>query len=108
MNPRKLDKLIHVLRAREVQDASGQDVPVEWPRLHRKVPAEVEEVTGGKTTRGRQVEASVTSTVMIRFLRDLTTADRIEYGERVLSIVRALDPDQTQTWMELHCSDAVD
>lgn len=105
MNPRKLDKLIDVLRKRTVQDAAGQEVAVDWPKLHRKLAAEVSEVTGGKTQRGRQVEATVTTAIVMRCIRDLTTEDRILYEGRTLSIVRALDPDQQGRWLELHCSD---
>lgn len=101
----KLDKRIDVLRKRELQDAAGQEVAVDWPKLHRKLPAEVEEVTGGKTQRGRQVEATVTTAIVIRFIRDLRSEDRILYDGRTLSIVRALDPDQDGRWMEIHCSE---
>jgi SPP1 family predicted phage head-tail adaptor len=105
MNPRQLNKLIDVLRKQTAQDASGQEVATAWPKLHRKLPAEVEEVSGGKTQRGRQVEATVTTVVTIRNLRDLTPEDRVAFDGRTLSIVRTMDPDGKSEWLEIHCSE---
>lgn len=105
MNPRKLDKLVDVLRAVPTTDAAGQLVAGEFKKWLRKVPAAYAETGGGKSPRGLQVEATVTSVFTIRYLRDVTSEHRLGYDGREYHIIRVVDVDGDKQWCEIHCSD---
>ncbi|MBA3485189.1 MAG: phage head closure protein [Pirellulales bacterium] len=100
----RLNVLIDVLRAKKVRDAAGEEVQ-EFAKHHRKVPAAYAETSGGKSPRGLQVEATVTSVFTIRYLRDVSDQDRIGYDGREYTIIRIVDVDGNKQWAEIHCSD---
>jgi uncharacterized phiE125 gp8 family phage protein/SPP1 family predicted phage head-tail adaptor len=100
VNPRRCDKQIDVLRSHDVRDKAGQQIKYFKP-LHKNVPAKYEEVAGGETVRGLQVEASVEAIFTIGFLSDITEEDRIQYGARCLEIERLLDRRGDGQWLEI-------
>ena len=111
MSPRRLNSVINVLKPHERRDQDTGAEITTYDRYHRGLPAYREDVSGGVTRRGTQVEANVSAIFTIRFLRDMETNYRIEIPsasgggqESQYDIVSILDRDGHSRWLEIHCS----
>lgn len=101
MNPRRLDKLITILRDRRRQGESGALESLGWRPHHRKVPATFAETDAGETLRGEQIEARTTAVFTIPFLRDVERTDRVEFEGTQYEIVGLLDRAGDRQWLEI-------
>ena len=78
-----------------------------WEPLPRgtNVPASIMAVTGGERIRGQQIEATATSLIELHFFEEITTKMRVKFGDRLLNIVRAYDPDGGRCKTFLQCKE---
>jgi len=89
------------------EDAAGQ--PIEsWSTLDgfSNVPAEVMETGGSETLRGKQVSATATHVVRLRYAPGVTTEHRITWEGRTLNIEQARNPDGRRIELWLECTEA--
>lgn len=71
--------------------------------------AEVTETSGTERTRARQVSASATHRVLLRYREELTAAMRAIWGERTLLVIeppRPVEGEPPRSWMQLICREA--
>lgn len=91
-----------------VDASTGQPVRT-WATVVANEPAAFEQVTGGETLRGRQVEANVTAIFTVRFrsntysVEQRITHNGIEYG-----IVRVMPVEGGRRYIELRCKASED
>lgn len=90
------------------RDASGQAVEEEPTAIGSAVPAKIEAVSGGETRRGKQVDATATHLVTIRYRTGIQTTDFFLWGARRLNLVGSpLDRDGRTQWLDVQCKEAV-
>lgn len=69
------------------------------------VPAAIEELSGTELEKAKQLVATATTRVTIRYYEGLTTADRVQFGDRVLNIGHILNFDNRNFSLVLTCSE---
>jgi head-tail adaptor len=104
----QLNQLITILKG---FDSSGVgETTTEYKDFYKCIPAKQEDVSGGETRRGQQVEASVKAVFVIPFLEGVSPHWRVRLingtrNEPTFDIISVLDKDGMRTWLELHCGD---
>lgn len=66
-------------------------------------PASFEQVSGGETNRGRQVEAGVVAVFVVNYRDGYSTTDRVIFDGTTYSIVRVEHPEGIKRFTLLHC-----
>lgn len=106
----QLNTLINILKSKDSQNSDTGETETTYSSYHRKIPAKKEDVSGGSTRRGLQVEESVRSVLTVPFIDDVSPHWRVEIikaghdNNETLEIVSILDREDRREWMELHCS----
>jgi head-tail adaptor len=105
----QLNAKINLLSPVNTTDAAGE-VTTTYEKTHQRIPAMREEVSGGSTRRGLQVEESVRTVLTIPYVSGVTPEWQVELlgpsgVERTLEIVSAIDRSDPKWWLELQCSD---
>lgn len=93
---------ITVQTATTAVDASRQKI-VTYVTRWTGEPAAIEEVSGGETVRGRQVEAGVSVLFRVNYRPGYSVTDRIIYDGQNYGIVRIETPDGVKRFHWLHC-----
>lgn len=109
MNPRNLNTIVNLLiPARRRDDQTGEET-LTHQRYHRKVPADWEDVSGGVTRRGQQVEAEAEAIFRVHYIEGVADDWRVEVVETgaVFDIKAILDRRGTRRWLELQCARVV-
>lgn len=88
------------------QDEHGQPIET-WATFRKRVPAQVEGVSGSEGARGEQVLPTVTDLVRLRYLDGVTPRMRVVHDTRVLNIEQAIDPSGHRRELHLQCKEAV-
>lgn len=97
---------VTILRPALTRDAAGQEVEGATPTTVLQAWAEVLDAGGGETIRGRQVAATATHLVRLRYTSTaIGSTDYLLWGTRRLNIVHAADPDGRRVVLELHCKE---
>lgn len=70
-----------------------------------QVWAAIEPIQGREFWAQQQVQSEVTIRIRIRYLSGVTSAMRVLYGSRVLTIESVIDPQEKHKEMQLMCSE---
>lgn len=91
---RRLRETITLQRENATQDAHGQSVPT-WTNVDDSVRAEVRQISGFESTQSGQQIATLSYDVTMRYRSDITVTPqhRFKWGERLLNVTSAIDPD---------------
>jgi len=81
---------------------SGQPTRT-WGTFKLNEPASYDEVRGGETFRGSQVEASITAVFTVRYDADYKPTMRVYHNSRYYHIVFARRVRGYDRYIELHC-----
>lgn len=96
---------VEIQRRTLAQDDYGG--PVEsWLTLRTRFAA-VESVAGSEPRRAEQPQAQITHRVTLRRDTDVTPADRIRWGERVLNITSILQENRWKDHTVIECREVV-
>jgi SPP1 family predicted phage head-tail adaptor len=110
MHARDLRDGVWIEAATVVRDAQGGEHKTWAPDASLPNPqwANFRSVGGKEKIEGGAVTTSATKAVTLRFC-EVTPAHRIKVrnGGRVLSILTVRDPDDSKTWIECECIEAV-
>ncbi len=98
---------VDIVAPNNTQADSGQMIPGWDVYIARGVPASFEIVSGGSTVRDQQIEEGVTTLFTLRFRTDVTVQHRLEFGGRMLGIVRVQDPDGHRRVIMIQCKEVV-
>lgn len=96
---------ITVQSAVEDIDASRQRTITYVNRLVNE-PSTFEQVTGGETNRGRQIEAGVTAVFKVNRRSDYSNTDRIVFRGQTYGVVRTDNPEGVERFTVLYCKAA--
>lgn len=88
-----------------VVETTGQPVRT-WADTFTDEPAAFEQVSGGETLRGRQVEANVAAVFTVHFREGYSTGMRVVYGGKAYGIERVMPVEGGRRYIELHCKAA--
>lgn len=86
----------------EAIDASRQPV-ITWTDELTNQPAKYEQVSGGETTRGKQVEAGVVALFTVNYRSEYTPQKQILFRGVSYGIVRVDNPDGIKRYMDIYC-----
>jgi SPP1 family predicted phage head-tail adaptor len=84
------------------QDEAGQPVVTHRDWLVDE-PASYEDVSGGETARGRQVEASVTAIFTVRYRPGYETTHAVKYDGHTYGVVQVVKVQGQDRYRELMC-----
>ncbi len=76
-----------------------------WTPVGDPIWSEVVTLSGSEREQARQIYASATDTVRIRYRSDITTENRIKFGTRILNIGRLDNIDQRNIEIVLFCGE---
>lgn len=102
---------IQIQAATEAANALGELTPT-WAKINGGDRwAKIEPVALVAQRReyvdGPQVLADVTHRITMRYMSGITVRHRIVYGTRTFGIQMVIDPDETQTTLELLCKESI-
>ena len=83
----------------------GGAVPPSWAD-EDEVWAAIEPLRGRTYFAAAQANAELTHKVTIRYRAGLLPSWRVLFGERALSIVSVINPEERNRWLELMCTEA--
>lgn len=83
---------------------TGETTPT-WTDV-RPIYATIAATGGNERLRGRQVDATVSHMLTVRFAEDIEPTWRLRSGSRVLNIVAAYDVTGSRQYLELQCQEA--
>lgn len=89
---------------------SGKDedgLPVEEWRPLAEIWAAVEPLQGREFWQAKAVQSEATVRVRIWYRPDITTAMRVQYGNRILDIETMIDPEERHVELHLLCKEVV-
>lgn len=75
-----------------------------WSALWSNVPAEYEDVSGGETRRGKQVQAGATAVFRFRYLAGVTAMCRILFDGTYWGIVNVTPVDMQTRYIEVQAA----
>jgi len=93
------------LLRRVLTDADGFGQQATDYQEYATVWASVETLTGRELEMARQISATATLKVTVRYHADLTETDRIEFSKRIFEIVAMDNPEQRNELLYLQCSE---
>ena len=106
MRAGQLTERISIRQTFDKRDGAGQAVPDKDVIVAERIAAEVLGVAGGEGLRGRQVDATTTHLLTIRYRTGINELQTVLWGERTLGIVSVLDREGRRVWLELQCKEA--
>jgi SPP1 family predicted phage head-tail adaptor len=77
-----------------------------WEALYAGVPAEVKPLTSQERWTADKAQAITTHRVRMRWLDGITTAMRVKFGSRVLTINGIVNTDERNIELVLDCKEA--
>ncbi len=103
MNPRRMNTHIDIARKRKLQDTASGQFLTTYPPLHRKVPAQRIDTSGGSNVRGLQVEAETIAVFRMRH-PDILQTDQIHDSGEFFNIVKIITREGEADWRWVECS----
>ena len=79
-----------------------------WELLYGSVAAEVIQLGGAELEKTRQLVATATHTVRLRWMDGITTRHRVLFGTAILNIGAAIDTENRRVELVLVCSSEPD
>jgi SPP1 family predicted phage head-tail adaptor len=101
VNPAKLRHLVAIQSRATTPNAHGQ-LDDTWTTILTAF-ADVEPVSGQSQESAGAELATVTHTITIRFRSNITTRNRLVYGQRIFDIVSVIDVEERHFWLQLGC-----
>jgi SPP1 family predicted phage head-tail adaptor len=86
----------------QTQDTAGQPI-VSLSTWLADEPASYEYISGGETTRGRQVEAGIQAVFIVRYRDGYRTQMKITMSGQAYGIVHVVPVEGKSRYLELHC-----
>jgi SPP1 family predicted phage head-tail adaptor len=105
MNSGRMRHRITIQQSTQTQDSYGE--PIDSWAEYATVWASVEPVQGRELWAQQQVQSEITIRIRIRYLSGVTSAMRVLFGSRVLSIEHVIDVKEQHKEMQLMCSEGV-
>ena len=104
----QLNALIDILKG--FQDVGVGETTTDYKLIHHRVPAQQEDVSGGQTRRGHQIEATVKTVFVIPWIEGIDPHWRVRLLDGkdtgpTFEIVSVIDRTGMRRWLELHCGD---
>ena len=102
----KLAKMRHriTVKYRSTSQSDGTGQPLEtFTNRFTDEPASFQQVSGGETLRGRQIEAGVTAVFVVNWRAGYKETDIIVFAGNEYGIVRIHKPEGIERYGELHC-----
>jgi len=100
-----LRHVIILQRQSETADAGGGTSSI-WSDI-AEVRAEVIPLTGSETVQAMRVQPVQNYLIRMRYRGDVTTADRLLFGQRILNIRSVKNVNERGRWMECRCEEGV-
>lgn len=99
----ELSRRVTLLRPLEAADVAGGVSVVTW-QPYARTWAKIEESSGTEATEARQLTGAREVRVWIRYRADVKSSHRVQYGNRVLELVRPpVDRDGRREVLTLTC-----
>jgi SPP1 family predicted phage head-tail adaptor len=105
MNPGKLNKRITILEQVATQNGYGENDHT-WAETVT-LWANVRTLTGRALFQAQQVQAEISSKVIIRYRSDIKSNMRIKYGSRTLEIIFPVNMNEENRYLELSCKELI-
>ena len=101
-NPGQLRHTIQIQASSESQDPMiGENIPT-WNTIATR-RAFVRPKSGKEVLQATQQHAEVTHLVTMRYLKNITSKNRLIYNGRDFEIVFVIDVEERKRWLELLC-----
>ena len=105
MQSGRLNRRVTLQRKTAATDAYGAEV-ASWTDV-ATVWAAIEPLTGREFFASRQINAEITTRVVIRYLTGIVPAMRIVHGTRLYDILSVIDPRDAHVELQLMCTEKV-
>ncbi len=105
MQSGRLNRRVTLQRKTAATDAYGAEV-ASWTDV-ATVWAAIEPLTGREFFASRQINAEITTRVVIRYLAGIVPAMRIVHGTRLYDILAVIDPRDARVELQLMCTEKV-
>lgn len=92
-------------RRLEVADTGG-GVTLNWVDI-AGLWAEITPLTGGESVQAMRLRPVQNSVIRLRYRDDITPADRLLFGQRVLNIRSVRNVNERSQWLECRCEEGV-
>jgi SPP1 family predicted phage head-tail adaptor len=69
------------------------------------VKAKVTPISGSEVYTAMRLDTRITHKVMIRYRSDVSAVNRLIFKGRVLNITAAINIEERDRWLELHCTE---
>lgn len=107
--PGRLRHKVQIQRPSTARDMYGQQLPTEW-LIIATVWADIKPIGGRERLRSFALEATLTSTIMVRYQIDLlppldADAWRIAHGSRIYAVQGARVVDERNRWIIFDCAE---
>lgn len=99
----KLRQRVEILRLNETKDSFGA-VTGEWVAVN-KIWADIQIKTGSEYMAGRQVQEELKVEIVIRYITDITSKDRIKHNDSIYEILSVINEDMKYTTLKLICKE---
>lgn len=106
MRPGTLRHRVEIQALTVTEDDIGNQV-YEWQTI-ATVWASVEPLKGREYWAAAQIQAETTVKVTIRYLAGITTAHRVEFGEKLYDIQSIIDPEERNRELILMCKEKME
>lgn len=96
----------HRMTLQSYTEATGDDgdTTKTYSTLLANVPCKYEQVSGGETRRGKQIEATATALFTCRYVADVDAMTRISFGGNYYGVVRVNAIDGQTRYLEIQAA----
>lgn len=99
----KLRNSIEIQELTNTPDGQG-GFSTAWTTIHTP-NAMIKPVSGGERMRAMQLNATVTHRIYLRYVAGIEADMRVKFGDRLFQIRLALNLEERNRWLELHCEE---
>lgn len=103
--PAKMDQRVTLQSVARASDSQGGWTDT-WNN-GASLWASIDQLKGYERMQAQQLQTPITHKVMIRYNADVTTANRLLYGTRVLNIKEVIELQPRKSFMQLLCVETV-
>ena len=93
-----------ILQGRVVTQTSSGAVTETWSNLDT-VWAKIQPLKGKEFWQAQQMSSELDVRVTIRYRKNISTIERVNYGNRYFDIVAVIDADEKHRFLELMCKE---
>lgn len=107
MRAGELDQRVDLEEPIEERNDSGELVTTGWRALATGIPCKILSA-GSEGLRGRQVSATASHVITMRYRTDITAKHRLKWGARYLYVRSAEDRESRRRELEVVCGETAD